>query len=826
MLKHITFLALSAILFVRADEANEEPAADDGPVSEVDPVAALTDDEMAEADKDAKKFGFQAEVTRLMEIIIHSLYTQRDIFLRELISNAGDAIDKIRYKSLLDKEILGDTSNLEIRIRADEEAGTLTITDTGIGMTAKELEENLGTVARSGTAQFLDAFSSKSDDDSANNDAMSMIGQFGVGFYSSFLVADEVTVISKNPEDGTQNIWKSTADGSFTIVQDPRGVTLGRGTSVVLTLKEDSSEFLDNSELERVVQRYSQFLQYPIKIWSSRTETVELPPEPKEEEPEEDEAEEDEDDDLMAEDEEDEDEDDEPEVRTEERTVWFWKQLNDQKPVWTRRPSQVDEEEYESFYKSFAKASDSYLAKTHFRAEGEIEFDSLLFVPQKAPWGLYDNYYTQKSSLALYVRRVLVADKFEDFIPRYLNFMKGLIDSNDLPLNVNREQLQKNKIMKVISKKVTRKALDMLRKLAEAEDGDDDESEDDDEDADEGSDDAAEDEDDEDEAADVGPSEYSKFYKEFGRSIKLGVIEDTKNRKKLVELLRFTSVNHPETPIGLSAYVEQMPEEQKNIFYISAASQAEAAGSPFLERTMAKGYDVLFFVENLDEYLNLNDYEDFTLQSVTKEGLDLGDGKGGDAYKEEKKEEFEALVNWLKDLYGDKVNKVEISLRLESSPLVIVTTKYGSTANMERITKSQAFGRSGGKASKVVEINPRHPLMVKLNSMVSEDAENADLKDKANLLFDMALVQSGFSIEDSEIGPFSERLERVVRSGLDVATDAAVEPMPEFADEEEEDEEDEDEDEDEEEELEDEEEPAEEEAAEEAAEEEAEKDEL
>eukprot|EP00497_Spongosphaera_streptacantha_P005761 TRINITY_DN78_c0_g2_i3.p1 TRINITY_DN78_c0_g2~~TRINITY_DN78_c0_g2_i3.p1 ORF type:complete len:774 (-),score=272.34 TRINITY_DN78_c0_g2_i3:111-2189(-) len=692
-------------------------------------------------------------------------------------------------------------------------------------MTAKELEENLGTVARSGTAQFLDAFSKKKDDeDSASNDAMSLIGQFGVGFYSSFLVADEVTVISKSPEDGSQNIWKSTADGSFTVSTDPRGVTLGRGTSVVLTLKEDASEFLDNSELERVVKRYSQFLQYPIKLWSSRTETVELPPEPKEEEDEEETEGEDEDDDeLVAEDEDDEDEDDEPEVRTEERTVYFWKQLNDQKPVWTRRPSQVDEEEYESFYKSFTKASDSYLAKSHFRAEGEIEFDSILFVPRSAPWGLYDNYYTQKSSLALYVRRVLVADKFEDFIPRYLNFMKGLVDSNDLPLNVNREQLQKNKIMKVISKKVTRKALDMLRKLAEAEEGGGDEDEDDDEEAEDKPEDEAEGDDDDEAESEAGPSEYSKFYKEFGRSIKLGVIEDTKNRKKLVDLLRFTSIKHPETPISLSAYVEEMPEAQKNILYMSAASQTEAASSPFLERATSKGFDVLFFVENLDEYLNLNDYEDFTLQSVTKEGLDLGDGKGGDAYKEEKKEEFQELVDWLKDLYDSKVNKVEISLRLESSPLVIVTTKYGSTANMERITKGQAFGRSGGKATKVVEINPRHPVMVALKDKVVADKESQELKDYANVLFDMALIQSGFSIEEDQIETYAKRLERVVREGLAVSADAAVEPMPEFPDEEEEDEDEDEDDEDEEEELEDEEEEAAEEETEEAAEE---KDEL
>merc|ERR1719419_1060539 len=371
--------------------------------------------------------------------------------------------------------------------------------------------------------------------------------------------------------------------------------------------------------------------------------------------------------------------------------------------------------------------------------------------------------------------------------------------------------------MKVISKKVTRKALDMLRKLAEEE-----EEEDEDEDEDAEPKEEAEEDDEEDEP--VGPSEYSKFYKEFGRSIKLGVIEDTKNRKKLVDLLRFTSVNHPEEPISLSAYVEAMPEAQKNILYMSAASQTEAASSPFLERATSKGFDVLFFVENLDEYLNLNDYEDFTLQSVTKEGLDLGDGKGGDSYKEEKKEEFQELVDWLKDLYDKKVNKVEISLRLESSPLVIVTTKYGSTANMERITKGQAFGRSGGKATKVVEINPRHPVMVALKDKVVADKESQELKDYANVLFDMALIQSGFSIEEDQIETYAKRLERVVREGLAVSADAAVEPMPEFPDEDEEDEEDED-DEDEEEELEDEEEEAAEEeeaegATEEAAEEE------
>merc|ERR1719461_1730165 len=330
----------------------------------------FSDEDLKVINDGGNKKQFQAEVNRLMEIIIHSLYTQRDIFLRELISNAGDALDKIRYKSLLDKEVLGENTDLEIMIRADSDANTLTITDTGVGMTKQELEDNLGTVARSGTAAFLDAFAQKSDDDGSN--AMNLIGQFGVGFYSTFLVADEVTVVSKSNDDD-QHVWMSKADGSYTVSKDPRGNTLGRGTSVTLTLKEDAAEYLDNDELERVVMRYSQFMQYPIKLWSSKKETFEVEPEEKDEdEDKEDETDDDEDEDLVAEDEDDDDDEDEG-PKTEERTVWYWKQLNDQKPIWTRRPSQVEDSEYEEFYKTFAKGSgDNFLAKSHFRAEGEI----------------------------------------------------------------------------------------------------------------------------------------------------------------------------------------------------------------------------------------------------------------------------------------------------------------------------------------------------------------------------------------------------------------------------------------------------------------------
>merc|ERR1719447_2056080 len=508
---------------------------------------------------------FEAEVNRLMEIIIHSLYTDRDIFLRELISNAADALDKIRFRSLTDKSVLGDTPQLEIKVQVDKENNCLSITDTGVGMTAAELTENLGTVARSGTARFLEAFSAVEGDN-----ALSLIGQFGVGFYSSFLVADEVIVISKSNNDTTQNVWSSTADGQFTVAPDPRGNTLGRGTQVILKLKEDAQEYLETSNVERIVTRYSMFQTHPIKLLDTKTE--QKPIEYDELTEEEREALED-DDDLSVED----DDEEEEKEEFEEVEVTYWKTINEQQPLWLRTPNTIEDEEYQTFYKGFAKSSDEYLSKVHFKAEGQIEFSSLLFIPKTAPYGLYDNYYTNPSKLSLYVRRVLVADEFEEFLPRYLSFVRGMVDSNGLPLNVNREQLQKNKIMKVISKKLIRKALDMMHRMSEAEEEEEDEDEDEEDDTDE-----------EKKASDKkGETEtlkYPEFWKEFGQSVKLGCIEDNKNRKKLIQLLRFKSTRSPENPISLKSYVDNMPDKQKNIYYMSAGSLKEAEESPFMER--------------------------------------------------------------------------------------------------------------------------------------------------------------------------------------------------------------------------------------------------
>eukprot|EP01084_Bolivina_argentea_P019654 36541_1 len=404
--------------------SQEEPEETDG-VESIIPIFTESQEEAISSGGEEKEF--QAEVNRLMEIIVNSLYKTRDIFLRELISNANDAIDKIRIKSLTDKSLLGDNKILEIKVQADKDAGTLTILDTGIGMSAKDLIENLGTIAHSGTAAFLDEAMNAAAESGADNS--NLIGQFGVGFYSAFLVADTVTVISKANDD-EQQIWISSADGRYSITKDPRGNTLGRGTAIILKLKEDALNFLEDDIIENTIKRYSQFIQHPIYQYSTKIETEEIELDDDEQ------VDTDGDDDISI----GEDQDaDKPKTKTIERTVSYWKRLNKNKPIWSRRPAQIEDSEYIEFYKALTSDTSDPLSHTHFKAEGEIEFDSILYIPSTAPQGMYDQYYNSKSAMKLYVRRVLVADEFEDIVPRYLNFVKGLVDSNDLPLNVNRE---------------------------------------------------------------------------------------------------------------------------------------------------------------------------------------------------------------------------------------------------------------------------------------------------------------------------------------------------------------------------------------------------
>jgi len=747
-----------------------EDAAEDADDTDRALESGLSDDQAGKLEEDKENFEFQAEVSRLMDIIINSLYQKKEIFLRELISNASDAIDKIRFMALSDPEIMGSIKDLEVRIAFDEEERTLTITDTGIGMTKQDLIENLGTVAKSGTTQFVEALQSTGD--------MSLIGQFGVGFYSVYLVADRVRVASKHHED-VQHIWESTADNSFSVAEDPRGDTLGRGSQITLFLKEDSSEFLDQKRVEGLVKRYSEFVTFPIYLHKWSEEEVEVPIEDDEDEDEEedDEEEDDEDEDDEDEDEEDddeelfdEDEEDEPKTRTEKVKVWKWELVNDQKAIWSRDKSEIEDEEYNEFFKSISKDASEPRTWIHFKAEGEIEFRSIMFIPKAAPYDMYDNYYAKSAKMRLYVRKVLITDEFDELLPRYLNFINGVVDSDDLPLNVSRETLQQHKVLKVMGKKLTRKALEMLRKLAqkatkEAEAAEEAAEEDDDED---------DDEEKEEKEPEKKTDEYIEFWKNFGKNIKLGLIEDSSNRTKLSKLLRFkTSLTEGEDDfVSLEQYVDRMKDWQKNIYYISGESKDAVENSPMLEVCVKKGLEVLYLTDPIDEYAvqNLTEFDGKRLMSVTKEGLKFGDEDETNAEKKAElyKEKFEDLTSWMGDVYGDKIEKVKISTRIEDTPVILVSSQYGYSANMERIMRNQAFAdpKRGAfmQSKKTMEINPRHPIIVSLLKRCQEDKEDVQAKNLAWLLHDTALLNSGFAMNEPR--EFAARMYTLMKDGL------------------------------------------------------------
>jgi len=483
-------------------------------------------DEAVKDEIEGKKeaFSFAADVSRLMDIIINSLYTKKEVFIRELISNASDALDKVRFIAVQNPDYLGENDNLEIMIDFDHDAKTISITDTGVGMTKAELIKNLGTVAKSGTTAFLEAM--------GKGDSMSLIGQFGVGFYSAFLVANKVEVVSKSMDD-EQHIWTSTADAKFFVTKDPRGDTLGRGTRVTLYLKDDAAEYVEQEKIKNLVKKYSEFINYPIKLYLSRDVREEV--EEEEEKPEKTSEE----DGIEITDEEEEEPTKEKKTKTVTKTVWDWDTINDIKAIWMREKAEITEREYNDFYKTISRDHNDPLAYTHFSAEGEIEFKAILYVPKEAPYDLFENYYGKSSALKLYVRRVLIAEEFEELMPRYLNFIKGVVDSDDLPLNVSREQLQQMKMIRVMSKKLIRKAIEMIRAIADNEDDDDDdEYDEDEEDKEEKDEEGEEDGEKEEEEDDDAPSEYEMFWNNFGKNLKLGVIEDATNRNKLAKLLR------------------------------------------------------------------------------------------------------------------------------------------------------------------------------------------------------------------------------------------------------------------------------------------------
>ncbi len=690
-----------------------------------------------------ESFEFQAEVSRLMDIIINSLYKNKEVFLRELISNASDALDKIRFLALSAAGILGDTPDLEMQISFDEELRTLTIRDTGVGMTKADLVSNLGTVAKSGTTNFVEALADGGD--------MSLIGQFGVGFYSVYLVADKVRVVSKSNDDD-QYIWESTADSSFSVAKDPRGNTLGRGSEITMFLKDDALEFLKQDTLEELVMKYSEFITFPIKLYKKTTETIEIEDTDDEEEGED----EDDEDDLEVTDEED-DEEESPKTQTVDK--WDWHVVNKNTAIWARDKDEVTDEEYDSFFRAISPSKDAdsnSLAHIHFKAEGEVEFKSILFVPDE-DISFYDDYHDKKAQIRLYVRKVLIQEDFEDLLPRYLNFVRGVVDSDDLPLNVSRETLQQHKILKVMAKKLVRKVLEMLRKLSQGDvkSGDD------------------EDEDDDSEKAPHNDEKYLKFWNAYGKSIKMGVIEDKANSAKLAKLLRFES-NKESTPTSLEAYIKRMPDWQKDIYYIAGESVEIVKKSPFLEVATKKGAEVLFLVDAVDEYVmqHLPDFDGVKFQSLTKEGLDFGDEDEEVAKKRTKlyKQSFKPLTDFLKTLYEGKIQKVTISQRVEGTPAVIVTSKWGHTANMERIVKAQTFASAERSkdlyGQKTLELNPRHPIVVELNKLVTESPDDASTLDMAWMLYDTSLTSSGYQQMDTEI--YAERMHRIMARQLNI----------------------------------------------------------
>ena len=624
---------------------------------------------------------FQAETKQLLDLMIHSLYSNKEIFLRELISNSSDALDRLRFEALTQPELLEGEEKLEIRLEADRKNRTLTIHDNGIGMNREEVIANIGTIAKSGTRELVERLKKGE----SQQQIAELIGQFGVGFYSSFMAADRVDLVTRRAGETTATHWQSTGDGTYTIEEAEKA---GRGTSITLHLKPEDrdngmEDFSDRWVISRIVRRYSDFVGYPIILKAEKDPEIE---------------------DLAKEKETGE----KPEMPLEEKV------LNSMKPIWTRPQSEVTQDEYKEFYRHISHDWNEPLKVISYRAEGRIEYQALLFIPNQAPYDLF--YVASKPGLRLYVKRVQIMENCEDLLPRYLRFVKGVVDSPDLQLNVSREMLQQDRFITLIRKGLTKKLLDSFEEMKDRE-----------------------------------PETYLSFWKEFGRAIKEGIGSDYENKEKLQELLQFESSNDPEKLTTLREYVSRMQADQKEIFYLTGESRSQVENSPHLEALKEKGIEVLYLVDTVDELLtqSLHEYDGKRLKSVGKGSVALGNEEEKKQTEEElkaKEEELKPLLDLLQKKLDENVKQVRLTNRLTASPVCLVGADHDYSPQLEKLLQK---GKGGGpKQRRILELNPKHDILSKLRERFDKDQNDPVIDDYAQLLFGYGLIAEGGELPD------------------------------------------------------------------------------
>ena len=658
-----------------------------------------------------EEINFDADINQLMHLIINAFYSKSEIFLRELLSNASDALEKYRFQSLTNSQTENNLSDLKIFIDIDVSNGHLIIEDNGIGMTKDDLINNLGTIAKSGTKSFIEKIK-----ETNSGNTIDQIGQFGVGFYSSYLVADHVKIITKNDND-KEYVWESDSNKSYTICENET-TQLKRGTKIFLKIKEEHKDFLQAHHVKDIVKKYMQFISYPIQILETKVVETEVEAET-EADAENNEQPKDEDKDEPVIETLEEEEKLEKKMTTQKTEVQEWVTINDVKPIWMRKPDQVDKDEYKSFYSSIN--SGEYLGYKHFNTEGQLDLNCVLFIPENN-MAMFDN--SKRNNMKLFVKNVFITENCENLVPTWLNYLVGVVNSDNIPLNVSRELLQENKIVSSINKVIVKKAIELFNEIAENTD------------------------------------EYNKFYGIYSKMIKLGIHEDEKNRDKLIKLLRFYSLNSKTSYISLDQYVESMKEEQKDIYYITGQNITTLEKSPFIEKLKEKGFDVLFFDNSIDEYMiqNVKEYNDIKLSDVSKKITldDKSDEKDDNKYKE--------LVDFFKSVLSNRVSEVIISTRLTTTPCMLSSSEFGWTANMERIMKAQAIRNEMMdqfmSSRKVLELNINHKLIVNIENKFKDESNKVVLVDLINIMYDTALLNSGFLL-DNPVG-YATKVNRII----------------------------------------------------------------